>query len=728
MNRLPEWLGLRRERLFTQAFAIPALTIICLVLLSGRITQAQTSWTAAGPDGGDARAIAAVPGDPNHLYLGTTASWLYESRDSGAKWHRLAKMPGQGQLVLDHIVIDPDAPATIYVAAWRADQQGGGLWVTHDGGRTWRECMGLHGQSIFAFAEAPSNPHILFAGTLEGVFRSNDSGATWTQISPEGSREIHEVESLAIDPKNPDIVYAGTWHLPWKTDDGGKSWHNIKNGLIVDSDVFSIIIDPNHTGTVYLSACSGIYKSENGGLLFHKIHGIPNEARRTRVLRQDPNQGDVVYAGTTEGLYKTLNAGRTFRRMTDSNVIVNDVFVDPRDSKHVLLATDRGGVLASQDGGETFAASNEGISERKVEALLTDRADPERLYAGVVNDKNYGGVFVSSDRGMTWSQAGDGLAGRDVYALAQTKDGTVLAGTNDGIFVLDPPAGGGAAAAGSAAGLVWEPRNTIVNGILKAVADPHHRPRTSVQRDVQKKEKVPAVTLDGSVAALDVSTDVWAAATSYGLLTSRDQGATWQGGPVLGASDYISITVHGDNIAAARPDGVALSQDKGLTWGPLSLPKMVTLVHRVAFSPDGTLWLGAREGVYFSKNLGKTWMWLDRLPFRDVGDLSYDPGTKHILASSLTSDLVFAIDPKTLTWKLWNTGYPVALIRAAGDQLVAASLNDGVLLEPSADREVASRPAKSALPQDPQYPVVRRALPQDLDVQPPSAGLPAVAH
>ena len=114
---------------------------------------------------------------------------------------------------------------------------------------------------------------VLFAGTLEGVFRSKDPAATWKQISPPGSHEIHEIESLAVDPANPEIVYAGTWHLPWKTNDGGKTWHNIKQGVIDDSDVFSIIIDPEKPSIVYLSACSGIYKSENGGVLFRKIAG-----------------------------------------------------------------------------------------------------------------------------------------------------------------------------------------------------------------------------------------------------------------------------------------------------------------------------------------------------------------------------------------------------------------------------------------------------------------------
>ncbi len=701
MNSLFRGVFVRR---FLSRSVLAALPL-ALVLSVARL-PAQELWSTVGPDGGDARAFASVPGDPSHLYLGTTDSWVYESTDAGASWHRLAKMEGANSFVLDHIVVDPAAPATIYAAAWRADGPGGGAWVTHDGGRTWTELTGLHGQSIYAFAQAPSDPHILFAGTLEGIFRSNDRGATWTQISPEGSREIHEVESLAIDPANPDIVYAGTWHLPWKTGDGGKTWHNIKQGLIVDSDVFSIIIDPSRTRTVYLSACSGIYKSENAGLLFHKIHGIPNEARRTRVLTQDPENREVVYAGTTEGLYKTRDAGRTFRRMTGADVIVNDVFVDPRDPNHVLLATDRGGVLASNDGGETFTASNTGISERKVEALLVDRSNPERLYAGVVNDKSYGGVFVSADGGKTWSQDGQGLDGRDVFVLAQTKDGAVLAGTNEGIFLLDPTANtsadssadAGAAAdssssaLGSAPSLVWAARNTIANTIVKTIAETAYRTRVNVE----KKEKAPLVQLDGRVNALDASTDVWAAATSYGLLTSDDQGATWHGGPVMDASDYDSVTVHGDNIAAAHADGVVLSQDKGLTWWPIGLPKMLTRIHRVAFSPDGTLWLGAREGVYFTKDMGKSWMWLERLPFRDVDDLSYDPALKSILVSSRSNDQVFAIDPKTLTWKWWQTGYPVALIRSTGERLVAASLNDGVLLQPPAAGTLP--PQRASLP------------------------------
>ena len=115
---------------------------------------------------------------------------------------------------------------------------------------------------------------------------------------------------------------------------------------------------------------------------------------------------------------------------------------------------------------------------------------------------------------------------------------------------------------------------------------------------------------------------------------------------------------------------------------------MLTRIHRVAFSADGTLWLGAREGVYFTRDLGKTWLWIERLPFRDVDDLYYDSGQGKVLVSTRTSGQVFSIDPKSLEWKLWQTGYRINLIRAAGDRLLAASLYDGVLIEPQRPRRI----------------------------------------
>jgi photosystem II stability/assembly factor-like uncharacterized protein len=190
--------------------------------------------------------------------------------------------------------------------------------------------------------------------------------------------------------------------------------------------------------------------------------------------------------------------------------------------------------------------------------------------------------------------------------------------------------------------------------------------------------------MEGRVYAFDLSGDAWLVSTADGVFTSRDHGRTWQGGPVMGVAGYLSVTAHGKLMAAARPDGVVLSKDGGQTWWPMGIPLALTRIHRVAFSADGTLWLGAREGVYFTRNLGKTWMWVHRLPLANVDDLYYDPGMNKVLVTSRQSDFVFAINPKTLGWKWWQTGYRLSAVRSSDGRVLAASLDNGVLVQPHA--------------------------------------------
>ena len=176
------------------------------------------------------------------------------------------------------------------------------------------------------------------------------------------------------------------------------TWHNLKDGILDDSDVFSIIVDPKVPSRVYASACSGIYKSDNGAEVFHRVQGLPHSAIRTRVLKQDPQRPSIVYAGTTGGLWKTVDGGAKWSLVSTTDLIVNDVLIDPRDPERVLLATDRRGVLVSNDGFKHYTASNRGFTHRVVGDVIADRKDPNRIYVGVVNDKDSGGFFVSRRR------------------------------------------------------------------------------------------------------------------------------------------------------------------------------------------------------------------------------------------------------------------------------------------------------------------------------------------
>jgi photosystem II stability/assembly factor-like uncharacterized protein len=606
-------------------------------------------WQPLGPDGGSVRSLAFDPNDPDRIFLGTSAGVVYLSRDHGQNWSRLARLGSPEEMVLDHIVVDPSNAEHLYAAAWNAQapNSDGDLYRSKDGGKSWERSPEMRGKSIRALAMAASDPKILVAGVLDGVFRSRDGGESWERISPANHAEIKNVESVAIDPANPEIVYAGTWHLAWKTEDAGKTWRSIKKGVIDDSDVFSIVIDSENPANLYISACSGIYRSESAGELFRKIQGIPYSARRTRALRMDSTDKKIVYAGTTEGLWKTTDAGLTWKRMTRANVIINEVLIDPRHPARVMLATDRGGVLLSNDGGVTFSPSNRGFTHRQVAALLVDHADGASFFAGVLSDKEFGGVFVSRDRGRNWNQISDGLDGRDVFVLRQAADRSLVAGTDHGIFQL------------KADNSRWQPLNVITQGDGTVVKE-----------------------LTAHISALEVSGAAWYAVTSAGFLISSDQGHTWQRAEVPGVPAVLSVAAVDRMVVVAGHDSAAVSVNSAESWLPLKFPDEDLYVNSVAVDANGDIWLAGREGVYRSTNAGDTWKRIYSLRLPNVVSIQFDEENQRILATGVSSTSVMESLDHGRTWSLINSGWPLRNVRSAHGRLLGTTPFDGVVIQP----------------------------------------------
>jgi photosystem II stability/assembly factor-like uncharacterized protein len=639
---------------------IRTIPVLLMALWTSAVIAAEQPWQPVGPDGGTVRSLAIDPQDPDRIFLGTSAGNLYLSTDKGASWSRFARPGNSAEMVLDHIVIDPADPRNIFVAAWNAQlpSSDGELYRSKDGGKSWEIVPDLHGKSLRALSIAASDPKILVVGALDGIYRSRNGGHDWERISPENHAEIKNVESVAIDPVNPDVIYAGTWHLPWKTEDGGKTWHSIKKGVIDDSDVFSIVIDPSQPANLFISACSGIYRSESAGEMFRKIQGIPYSARRTRMLQMDPTDHNVVYAGTTEGLWKTTDAGVTWKRMTGPNIVINDVLIDPRRSARVLLATDRSGVLASDDGGVTFTASNRGFTHRQAAALLVDRSNSAVLYAGVLNDKEFGGVFVSRDSGQTWKQTSDGLDGRDVFVLGQAADGSLVAGTDHGIFALRQNAAR------------WMPRNTLAG--KSEVATAKKGPgRTAIANE-----------LTARVSVLEIAEQRWFAATSSALLVSADSGESWRQESMPGVGVPVSISVAGKVVAIAGSNMVAVSVSGGESWLPSKPLGPEFAINSVAVSNSGDIWLAARTGLFRSTDAGDSWKPVSSLRLANIQTVQFDDDNHRILVTSGSSTNVFESSDNGKTWSAISAGWRLRNLRLARGRLIATTAFDGVVIQP----------------------------------------------
>lgn len=650
------------------------LRLVILFLLATAL-HAQRQWVSLSPQGGDVRALAYEPGNPERVYLGTSAGRLFVSNDGGATWSRLAQLGPGTDYVLDHIVVDHTDPKIIYVSAWSLDSNGGDLFRSKDGGKTWFTLNGVHGKSLRALALAPSNPKVIVVGALDALYLSRDQGESWFRITPEGHPDLRNFESVAIDPKDPDIIYAGTWHLPWKTTDAGANWKSIKKGLIDDSDIFSIAIDPTNPSTVFISACSGIYKSEDGGELFKKVQGIPFSARRTRVLQMDPRFSSVVYAGTTEGLWKTVDGGKSFTRMTPANVVVNDVIVDPRDSNRVLLGSDRLGMLASNDAARTFTPSNRGFAHRQVTSLVADSGDTRIYYVGVLNDKEFGGVFVSRDAGANWEQMSTGLGGRDVFTLAQAEGGRLVAGTNRGIFARDPEG-------------TWKSISTVVQEKVVTV-----RAKKGTGAKPRTVKKVVRSQLNARVNDLELTAKAWFAATHAGIYKSLDGGNTWTGGPVAGHKEFLTVRSRDNTVLAASRKAIVASLDGGRNWYAASLPQFITIVRDVAIAPDFTFWMASREGVFRSSDSGDTWEHvLSGLPAMNAAAIRYDEHGKRFLVASTVSPLIYESIDGGRRWRV--TAESNGLVRnvsAHNGKLFVTTAFDGILSQKDAEVEPATR-------------------------------------
>ncbi len=682
----------------SQAGSVAKL-FLCVGLLF-TVSCFASDWQLIGPEGGNVRSLAYDPSDPSRILLGTSSGELFISQDGGSSWAPFTHLGPGDDYVFDHIVFDPTNPATLYAAAWGLfNDDDGGVFRSDDGGRTWRELKGVHGKSIRALAMAPSDHNTLVIGALDGVFRSRDGGATWQRISPENYAAIENHSSLrnfvsvAIDPQNPDVIYAGTRHLPWKTSDGGVHWHNLKEGILDDSDVFSIIVDPRVPLRVYASACSGIYKSDNGAETFHRVQGLPHSAIRTRVLRQDPQRPSIVYAGTTGGLWKTVNGGAKWSLVSSPDLIVNDVLIDPRDPNRVLVATDLRGVLASNDGFAHYTSSNRGFSHRVVGAVIVDRKDPNRLYVGVANGKELGGLFLSDDVGKSWRQSSRGLAGRDILSLQQAENGALFAGTNHGIFQL---------ASLSASWLPmkmiwgpvpeWQPKPAEAEALPVAPKPKSAKTAKRTQRKVAvAKTKVPPEPLiplatGPRVRSLEMGEKAWFAATDDGLFISVDQGVRWYGQAVEGEREFSVVNSYEDGtVTLAGLKGAYLSRDGGKTWAAVVLPKYVSGVYSLTLTPGPTLWLGTRQGALRSTDGGQRWHYmLGGLPKNDVLAVRYDPIGQRLLATALHSRAVFQSKNGGKTWQ--STPEAGVSIRAALNykgRLLVASFYNGLLLEQS---------------------------------------------
>ncbi|HEX3584784.1 MAG TPA: hypothetical protein VH024_02255, partial [Candidatus Angelobacter sp.] len=277
------------------------------------------------------------------------------------------------------------------------------------------------------------------------------------------------------------------------------------------------------------------------------------------------------------------------------------------------------------------------------------------LYAGVLNDKEFGGVFVSRDSGQTWKQTSEGLDGRDVFVLRQAVDGSLIAGTDHGIFALRQNASR------------WTPRNILAGKAEVATA---------------KKSHAAANELSARVSVLEIAGPRWFAATSNALLVSSDSGESWRQESMPGIGVPVSISVAGKVVAIAGSNMVAVSVSGGESWLPSKPLGPEFAINSVAVDNSGDIWLAARTGLFRSTDAGDSWKRVSSLRLANIQTVQFDDDNHRILVTSGSSTSVFESSDNAKTWSAISAGWRLRNLRLAHGRLVATTAFDGVVIQP----------------------------------------------
>ncbi len=263
-------------------------------------TDAGKTWTHLGlREGQQIAQLAVDPKNPDRVFVAVAGHpygpneerGIYRSLDSGKTFEKV--LYRNENVGASDVQIDPSNPQVVYAALWESREgpwengvfngDGGGIFKSTDGGKTWRQLTkGLPGNIVQAnLAIAPSAPKTLFAAvrtkTIAKLYRSDDSGETWTGTTDDPRPGLGigggDLPVVRFDPKNPQIVYSASI-VCWKSTDGGKTWEGWR-GAPGGDDYQNVWINPNNPDIILLGSDQGAIVTVNGGKSWSSWYNQP---------------------------------------------------------------------------------------------------------------------------------------------------------------------------------------------------------------------------------------------------------------------------------------------------------------------------------------------------------------------------------------------------------------------------------------------------------------------
>ncbi len=613
--------------------------------LSKQLQTAASTWTLAGPSniGGRITGIAVDPVHTQTVYFTAADGGVWKSTDGGTSF-----VPVTDDLAtqaMGSIAVAPSDPNVLYAgtgeANFSADSYPGiGVIKSTDAGATWSIAGTKISGYIGRIAVHPANSGIVLAATRNGLYRTTNGGANWTQTAS------GTVTDVAINPANPDIVYAGVQTTGViKSSDGGVTW-NILAGAAPGAPKDSIgrvalDICGGTPSTVYAvvvrssgGSLQGVYKTTNGGVSWTRTAISPNffgtQGWYDVSIGVNPLNANQVFIGGVP-LYMSSDGGVNWSTRSSLHVDQHAFEFDPSNPQIAYAGSD-GGLFKTTNGGSSFSSRNQNLPITQFYELGVFEQNPSVIGGGTQDNGTNRGTGTQS-----WTQISGGDGGYCVFDYSNAsviyteyQNGSHLKSTNGGASFS--PINRGLYGNG-----LW------VTPVVMHPTDPQVL-FTATSKQLYKTTNGGALwfafngSMDSSSAinAIAISRgnpDVMLAGKINGrIYASTDAGATWNyvstGLPNKTCTD-VAVDPSNPAVYYATYSGsgnkhVFKSTNAGTQWIDITgnLPDLPTNCLEINPWLPGTLYVGTDFGVFISTNGGTSWQTLmDGMPKAVVVDL-----------------------------------------------------------------------------------------------------------
>jgi photosystem II stability/assembly factor-like uncharacterized protein len=294
----------------------------------------------------------------------------------------------------------------------------------------------------------PTDPNVVLAGTVDGVWRSTDRGATFQRAS-----KGKQIWSLLVDSRDAKRIYAGASPVDiYRSDDQGGSWRRLPNPGLKDRAtapfavrVMRMAQHPHRPEEIYAALeVNGVIRTTDGGETWAdcsadliRLSELPHLKSKIvsdtfaegmldgHAIAISPADPDAVVLACRMGLFRSADMGRSWEDMEMKQfspiTYGRDVKVAPQDPKtmycalSVAAASKDGGVYRSQDAGRTWTRFDKVQVHGTIMSVGLHATDPGQVYIGA---RYQGEIFGTHDGGETWAAMPLPGPVKDIYAVA----------------------------------------------------------------------------------------------------------------------------------------------------------------------------------------------------------------------------------------------------------------------------------------------------------------------